>query len=217
LALRNPGGGGRQLVSLNPATGAVTTISGAISPPLPSASGVSALDAAGNRFFFVATPAGETDSRLFAVDTITGPVLANPVLAGSASAFINGMAYDAVHGVLFGVRNPGDGGRQLVSLDPATGMVTAIGASISPPLPSASGVCTVDGAGRRFFFVATPTGETDSRLFTVDTQTGAVLHDPVLVGSAAAFVEGLAFFEAAPVVVRSAKNDEPETIDKHDR
>lgn len=189
--LRNPGDGGRQLVEIDPATGAVTPISASVSPPLPGVSGCAALDEDGHRFFFTGTPTGETDSRLYTIDTVSGAILSSPVLTGSASAFVEGMAYDDAEDVLYAVRNPGDGGRQIVSIDPATGAITPISASISPPLPSASGVDSLDDAGNRYFFVATPTGETDSRVYTVDTATGAVLSSPAIVGSAAAFINGL--------------------------
>jgi hypothetical protein len=80
-------------VTLDPASAAVTPVSGSISPPLPGSSGVSALDVAGARFFFIGTPSGETDARLFSVDTGTGAVLASPTLAGSAAAFFQGLAF----------------------------------------------------------------------------------------------------------------------------
>src|SRR5215218_1533807 len=57
------------------------------------------------------------------------------------------LAASAFGGTLFGLRNPGDGGRQVVIVDPATGAVTPVSASISAPLPSASGVNALDVAG----------------------------------------------------------------------
>ncbi|MGZ5493712.1 MAG: FG-GAP-like repeat-containing protein [Thermoanaerobaculia bacterium] len=178
--VRNPGDGGRQVASLNPATGVVTAISASISPPLPSSSGVETLDPFGNRFFFIATPTGATDSRIYSVSTATGAVLSSPVITGRGSAFFVALAWDGPDATLYGVRNPGDGGRQVVKLNPATGAVTAVSASISPPLPSSSGVAAVDATGNRFSFTGTPDGETVERLFTVDTTTGTVLNNPVL-------------------------------------
>ena len=48
----------------------------------------------------------------------------------------------AAHGsaTLFGLRNPGDAGRQLVSLDGTTAAITEISASIDPPNATSSGV-----------------------------------------------------------------------------
>ncbi|MCP4901158.1 MAG: hypothetical protein GY906_29665 [bacterium] len=207
FGLRNPGGGGRQLVTLDPATGVVNPLGTGITSSLPSASGVNALDATGGRFFFVASPPGETDSRLYTFDTTSGVLLHSPSLAGTSTAFINGMEYDAVNSVLLGLRNPGGGGRALVSLDPVTGAITAIGTGITTSLPSASGVTALDAAGERFFFVASPPGETDSRLYTFSTQTGATLNSPALTGSGTAFINGLGFTELRqPVVVTGSSN-----------
>src|SRR5438045_2646065 len=119
FGLRNPGDGGRQLVILDPATGAVTPVSASISPPLPSQSGDNAIDTAGHRFFFIATPTGETDSRVYTVDTQTGAVLSSPTIVGSATASVQSLDFDSGEGVLYGLRNPGDGGRQVIRLDPA--------------------------------------------------------------------------------------------------
>jgi hypothetical protein len=68
-------------------------------------------------------------------------------------------------------------------------------------------VTALDAAGERFFFVASPPGETDSRLYTFCTQTGATLNSPTLVGSGAAFINGLGYPEPRPpVVVADASN-----------
>jgi hypothetical protein len=206
--LRNPGGGGRQLVTLDPVSGAMTALGTGISTPLPGASGVAALDSAGQRFFFVATPEGESDSRLYSFSTSTGATLSSPVITGSATAFINALAYDETAGQLFALRNPGGGGRQLVTLDPATATVTPVGTGITTSLPSASGVSALDSAGQQLFFVASPPGESDSRLYTFSTTTGATLHSPALVGSGA--ISGLAY--AAPLVVAATTSDDPLTL-----
>src|SRR6188508_2539134 len=104
-----------------------------------------------------------------------------PLVLLSLSVLFATSAFPA--GTLFGLRNPGDGGRQVITVDPVTGAVTPVSASISPPLPSSSGDNAIDAAGNRFFFIATPTGETDSRIYTVDTVTGALLSSPAIIGS----------------------------------
>src|SRR5216117_572437 len=113
----------------------------------------------------------------------------HPLLVLFLSLLLAASAFGS--GTLFGLRNPGDGGRQVIIVDPATGAVTPVSASISPPLPSPSGDNAVDPAGHRFFFIATPTGETDARIYTVDTQTGAVLSSPTITGSVTASVQSL--------------------------
>lgn len=193
FGLRNPGDGGRQLVSIDPPTGAITPISASISPPLPSAQGVNALDFDGNRFFFVAFANGEADSRIFTVDTVTGALLGDPVIAGSATAPIMALEWDAAEGVLYALRNPGDAGRQIATLDPVTGAITGIGPSIDPPLATPSGVTALDADANRFYFIGLLTGETDFRIYTVDTATGAALSNPVIPGSGTAFLLHLAW------------------------
>src|SRR5207244_3350423 len=109
-----------------------------------------------------------------------------------------GMVYDEGEGKLFTWQNPGDGGRQIALLDPATGAVTPVSASISPPLGSSSGVVALDAAGNRIFFAGVHTAETDSRIYTVDTSTGAVISNPTVAGSAVQFFSGLEFEPPAP-------------------
>src|SRR5438034_904972 len=161
FGLRNPGDGGRQVVIVDPATGAVTPVSASISAP----SGVSTLDAPGNRFFFVGTPGADPNQHIYTVNTATGALISSPAV--SAGVAVLGMAYDEGEAKLFIWQNPGDGGRQIALLDPATGTVTPVSASISPPLGSSSGVVALDAAGNRIFFAGVVTGETESRLYTV--------------------------------------------------
>src|SRR5436190_1879963 len=189
--LRNPGDGGRQLVSIDPATAAVTPISASIDPPNGTSSGVVALDTGGGRFFFVGMPSSGTDWRLYTVDTGTGAVLSSPAIDPATS--ILGLEYDDAADVLYGMRNPGDGGKQIVTYDPATGVATPISASISPPLGVPGGVTALDAAGHRFFFIGTPSAESDYRIYTIDTATGAVPGNPTITGSASQFFVGLAY------------------------
>jgi len=292
FGLRNPGDGGRQVITIDPATAAITTISASVDPPNGTPSGVIALDAGGNRFFFVGTPSAETNMRIYSVSTTTGAVLSNPTISGggvlgleydevedvlyalqtptataskrvvtfntatgaptavsgnlataigmpsgattldpSGNRFffagtqdaettqriysvstatgallasptiigdvITGLEYDDAAGVLYGLRTPPDGGKQVVALDPATGATTNVSANIAPSLGMASGVTGLDAPGDRFFFVATPNSETDSRIYTVDTNTGALLSNPTITGSATQFMQGLAFAPSA--------------------
>jgi len=180
FGLRNPGDGGRQVVIVDPATGAVTPVSGSISAPSPAASGVNALDAAGNRLFYVATPQAETDERIFTVDTVTGALLSSPTIAGGASMPFQSLDYDAGEGALYGLRNPGDSGRQVVRIDPVTAAITPVSASIDAPNAAPSGVSALDAAGNRFFFVGTPSPDPNQHIYTVDTATGAVLGSPAV-------------------------------------
>jgi len=189
--MRNPGDGGKQIVTYDPATGVATPISASISPPLGVPGGVTALDAAGHRFFFIGTPSAEFVHRVYTVNTVTGAVISNPTVDPATS--ILGLEYDDAEGVLYALRNPGDGGKQLVRLDPATGAATVVSASIAPPLGIPGGVNALDTVGNRFFFIGVPSAESDFRIYTIDTATGAVPSNPTITGSASQFFVGLAY------------------------
>lgn len=202
LGLRNPGDGGRQLVAVDPTTGAITTISASISPPLPSASGVAALDAVGHRFFFIATPTGETDSRIYTVNTQTGAVVTSPTIVGSATQPFLGLEYDTDDGALLGLRTAGGAGKQLVTLNPATAAVTPVSAA-TPTLAMSSGNTALDSIGNRFFFVATPAATTIQSVYTIDSHTGATLSSATLVGSDTAPVLDLQYDDGENVLFAS--------------
>ena len=191
--------GSKRVVILDTATGAATPVSGNLATAIGMPSGATTLDPSGNRFFFVGTQDAETTQRIYSVDTQTGALLASPTIVGDV---ITGLEYDDAAGILYGLRTPPDGGKQVVNLDPATGTTTDVSANIAPALGMASGVTGLDAGGDRFFFVATPNSETDSRIYTIDTNTGALLSSPTITGSATAFMQGLAFApEEAPEVV----------------
>ena len=68
-------------------SGAITPVSGSLLPPLGTASGVSALDGQGHRFFFIGTPftlPPPMDATLFTVDTQSGLVVNSPLLSGGS-------------------------------------------------------------------------------------------------------------------------------------
>src|SRR5205809_503020 len=94
---------------------------------------------------------------------------------------------------LFGLRNPGHGGRQVVIVDPASAAVTPVSASIAPPNAAPSGVSALDGPGNRFFFVGTPGADPNQHIYTVNTATGALLSSPVV--SAGVAVLGMVYDE----------------------
>ena len=81
---------------------------------------------------------------------------------------------------LFGIVNPGDGGRQLITLNTSTGDTTFVGSS-HPVTSSTSGPDALDTANNRYFFVANISGV--QRLLIIDTQTGALLGSPAISGN----------------------------------
>jgi hypothetical protein len=199
--LRTPAASaGKELVRYDVGTGVATAI-GPASTAIGMPSGVTTLDAGGNRFFFIGTQGSETTQRLYTVNTATGAIVSSPEVDSSAA--IIGLEYDDADNVLYALRTPlADGGKQVVSLNAATGAATIVSTSIGPSLGIASGVTAIDGAGNRFYFVATPSGDSDSRIYTVNTTTGTLVSSPVIAGSAARFFQGLAFEPAgAPAVI----------------
>jgi hypothetical protein len=175
----------RQLVSLDPATGGVTSPGPLIDPPL-GGEGATAIDRAGNRLFMLGIRIGETDQRVYSIDLQTGAVLASPTLVGSGTSF-GALEWDAGEGVLFGLRGTGDFGRQLAAIDPATGAFTNIGAPIPPgpvALGTIAGASTLDASGNRFFFVGFRLDDNVLRLFVVDTATGAFTEPAIPSGIA---------------------------------
>jgi hypothetical protein len=187
--------GTKQVVILDTGTGATTAVSGSLAAAIGMPSGATTLDPSGNRFFFVGTQDAETTQRIYSVDTQTGVLLASPAIVGDV---ITGLEYDDAAAILYGLRTPPDGGKQVVALDPLTGTSTNVSANIAPSLGMASGVTGLDAGGDRFFFVATPNSETDSRLYAVDTNSGSLLSSPTIPGSAFQFLQGLAFAPPAP-------------------
>lgn len=173
--------GARQLVTISRTTGAVNALGAGTGASTGSSSGVCALDPTGNRFFFVGQFVGDTDSRLFIFDTTDGSV-SNVVMAGTESLPINGLEWDAGEGVLYALRNPGGGARQLATINLATGAVTGLGAGTGVNTTSSSGVDALDAAGNRFFFIGTPSGDTDPRVYSFDTTNGNILASPTMTG-----------------------------------
>ncbi len=173
--------GGRQLCTLNPATGVLTGLGSGTPTSTSSSSDGSALDPAGNRYFFVGTPNGETDARIFTFSTATGAITANPTMTGTAASPILGLEYDPAEGVLYGLRSVG-GARQLVAINTGTGGVVGLGTGTGGVVSSA-GADALDWARNRFFLVGTASGESSPRLYTFDTVDGSVDANPVMSGS----------------------------------
>jgi hypothetical protein len=209
-ALRSPGTASKQLVTVDPSTGVETAVSAFLATSIGMPSGATALDAAGNRFFFVGTQNAEVVPRLFVVDTASGALLASQVIGGPS---VTGLEYDADDNILYGLAIGLGSGMQVVTLNPATGAMAAVSASIDPPLGMGSGITGFDTAGDRFFFVATPSSQTDSRLYAVDTNSGAVVTSPTIPGSASQFLQGLAFSPVtAPPPVTTVTIDVMSTV-----
>jgi DNA-binding beta-propeller fold protein YncE len=179
VALLNPGGD-RQLAALDPSTGSMHPVGPVIGGvPVSTSSGTEAIDAGGNRFFFVGTPnAGAT--KLYSISTIDGSVLASPNVSNAQNGILM-MDWDAGESKLYCLVSVGAGDRQLCSVSTATGAVTLLGSPIAGASLSTAGFHALDEAQNRFFFVGTPNGGVES-LYIISTATGLELASPDLTG-----------------------------------
>ena len=184
-----------RLATLDPVTGALTTVGGAIAACCGVPSGTSAL-APGDAFFFYGSRNDDAlGQRLFSLDLATGALLADPVLpAGNNYNFLE---YDptsaTVYGVVFETATTTE---RLVVIDAGTGALAPLGAGIAGCCLVPGGVSTID-PGDSFHFVGhyqADVGETD-RIFTLALADGSLVGDPLLpVGSNENFLE----FDPAP-------------------
>lgn len=150
------------LAAVDPATGEVRAVEAY--PGFSGLNGHSTIDVEGHRFFF------PLEGRIFSVDSRTGAVLANPSLSENPGA-MNAWAYDPDSGDVLAVMFL-DSANHLVSIDPATGTVSAV--EDYPGFIGINALTAVDPEGQRYFFAMA------QRIFTVNSQTGAVITNPEL-------------------------------------
>jgi uncharacterized repeat protein (TIGR01451 family) len=139
------------------------------------------VDSEGDVFYFVGhyDPPAPDDYRVFSLDLSTGALLADPLLPTGFN--YNFIGFDRSTSTLFGmVYDLGISKEKLVSIDPSTGALTAVGSPINGCCGVPSGVSTVDPNNGVFYFVGTLMSESDNRIFGISTTTGAVLTNPVL-------------------------------------
>jgi hypothetical protein len=174
-------GGSEGLVAVDPATGGLTTLGAGIPGCCFVSSGVSALDSAGDVFYFVGRTMAEPSevNHLFAFDLATGAQLASPILPAGFN--YNFLAHDPSSGSLYAVvHEVATGSELLATVDPVGGGLTPVGA----PIPACCGVPSGTSAlspGGAFHFVGSRSSDAlGFRVFSLDLATGAVLADPVL-------------------------------------
>jgi hypothetical protein len=107
-------------------------------------------------FAYAVTPG--SDAQLFRIDVAGGPDF--PAIGAVGFTDIEGLAFDPLTGLLFGVDSPTD---QLITIDPATGAGTAVGGFGR----------NVDDLGLAFGPDGTLFMSSFGSLFTVDKATGA--------------------------------------------
>ena len=185
VIFENTGSVTERLETIDPVTGALTPL-GSIASCCLVPSGVSTLDPVADRFYFIGSY--QTDApgvvRIFTLDLVGGGVLADSVLPASNN--YNFIEVDRTTGTVYGVvfDNTGGNTERLVTIDPSTGAVTTVGASIAGCCQVPSGTSSLDPAAGVFYFFgaysADPPGTT--RIFTLALVSGAVVSDPPVPG-----------------------------------
>jgi hypothetical protein len=172
-----------RLVTIDPGTGAVTPIGAGVAACCGVPSGVSALDSAGGVAYFVGKFFADPpdDFRIFALDLATGAALSSPFLPSGRN--YNFLGFDRSPGTLYAVVfEVATTTERLVTVDPATGALTPVGAGVAGCCLVSSGVSAVDPNNDVFYFAGVFQAEDSStrRIFGLDLATGAVTGNPFL-------------------------------------
>ncbi len=170
--------GSSRLVTFNLATGARTNVGGTVANCC-LVSGDSAIDPAGNRFFFTGnytTDMAGDPLRLFTISTVTGLVVDDDPLAAGNWNFLE---WDPLAAKLFAVVAVG-GNEGLYEVNTTTGARTLVGSGIAGCCFVSGGVSALDFDGDRLFFVGRYNADagTVNRIFTLATGSGALVTDP---------------------------------------
>ncbi len=152
------------LVSINPTTGALTTIGGNL--PDGFTNNAYALNQAGSQYYY------EAGTSLIVVNTTSGALLGDYSLSTS----LHGMAYDAATGTLLGL-TVGNSSDALVSINPATGALTTIGSGTLPVGLSNSAYALNPVTGQFYYL-------TSGKLNAVNVATGALTGSYSFAGNA---------------------------------
>ena len=171
-----------KLVTINPATAAVTPIGAGISQCCNiTMSTAPALNRAGGIIYLIGTKFAESSPRLFGFNTQTGAVPSEPAISSSIS--LDFIEYDSSTSRLLGfVYDDVAETEKLATINPTTAVVTPIGAGISqccrvstaPALDRAAGIIYLPGE---------LLAESSQRLLGFNTQTGAVVSSPTISSS----------------------------------
>lgn len=191
-----------ELLSINTATGAVTTVGTPIANCCWTSSGASALDDGGGHFYFLGAKY-DTDTssqrRIFKINLATAAVDSNPLLDGGTTDYnYNFLERDPGAGTLYAVaynsglaQSSGNTTRQeeLLSINATTGAVTTVGSGIDDCCWVSSGASGFDGDNGVYFFLGAKYSDSSSqrRIFSVDASTGAVEASPLVDGGSTTY------------------------------
>jgi hypothetical protein len=166
-------------VSIDPDTAVMTAIGTTPFDQDGFSSGVCDYDEAGGVLLFVANPPGETQRALFRLDTDTGAVLGSPSLTTETLGLDTTpgfFAWDPVTELGLAIVG-GNLERRLGEIEPETGALTPVGATIASSGFS-SGVSDFDPDAGVLHYVANDANG-DPTLYQVSRE-GALLDNPVL-------------------------------------
>ena len=172
-----------KVVTIDPATGALTQVGSDLADCCFFVQGETTLDpVAGALYFFGRrlSDAGGT-VRLIGLDTTTGGIASQPVL--SAGSNYNAAEFDSVAGTLRGAAFDTTAMvERVVTIDPVTGALTQAGGDIADCCLFVQGETTLDpGAGRLYFFGSRMSDPPNTvRLIGLDTASGGVATQPIL-------------------------------------
>ncbi len=179
FCLVSVGAGDRQLCTVSTATGAVTLLGTPIFGGSLATAGVHALDATGNRFFFVGLP-GSEPGDLYVINTVTGAKIASPTMTGAIST-VRALAWDSAESTLFGLFSLANGDAQLGTINTSTGAVSLRGNPLTGDSVGTSGAA-LDAGADRFYFAGSPSGG-NRTVYILNTVNGLEVDSHEVSGS----------------------------------
>ncbi len=180
-----PGNGNTEyLVTVDPATGAVTRIGAGSSQVLSASTNSMTIDAAGGRYYFMGLSSPPTPT-LFAFDLQTGQL----AVQRSLSALVSNPRFDSATGRLYAFQTTGPFGSTtqfLTTINPVTGAVTHVGGGTTAVQATQLGTAVIDSTARRYyiegFSTSTPSG--NPKLFAFNLDTGSLVSQVQLTAAA---------------------------------
>jgi hypothetical protein len=181
-ALASPGNTGFELVWINPDSGTYAAYPGPSFPNILKgldsvALGLFGIDQTAHRFYLMGMSGNDTNVRLFSVDTVTGAVVASPLLSSSPSP--TALVVNR-QGVVLGTQwnEPNE---ELRAYDPASGKSVPFPDPSKPQILAGIEALNLGGTAYdalvdRLYIMGEGAGGA-GRLFTVDTGKGVVVSN----------------------------------------
>ena len=163
-----------ELRSIDTNTGTTTLLN--TIPEIESlSSGVDAIDNNSNKLYLIGRSSGDTSSRLFIINSLTGALFSSVLL----DTLVGGIVVNS-SGSLIGWRwNHINNIEELRSIDTNTGTTTLL--NTIPEIESlSSGVDAIDNNSNKLYLIGRSSGDTSSRLFIINSLTGVLLSSVLL-------------------------------------